>query len=174
MKFPPSNAISRVRKPLANAVARAVRSAGNHPYAVGVAGTLAECVAIAVPPAIPAVERETIIAHARDNPANRNALVAGDLLQRVDNGPLLQRPRNVRNHGFSIFRSAYHYGKAPLMSWLARAHYRLRNSAHTLLSYGHADPHGLRAARRCSIRESHHLRVRRRSMRAPATAHPGK
>lgn len=82
MKFPPINAISRLRKPLANAVAKVVRSTGNHPYAVGIAGTLAACVVIVVPLAILAVDRETIIAHARENSENLNALVAGDLERR--------------------------------------------------------------------------------------------
>ncbi|PRE47453.1 diguanylate cyclase [Burkholderia multivorans] len=82
INLPPANAISRARTLLSDFVGGVVRSTGNHPYAVGVSGTLAALIVIVVPLAIIAGDREKIIAHARENSENLNAVVAVDLERR--------------------------------------------------------------------------------------------
>ncbi|SDC57081.1 GGDEF domain-containing protein [Paraburkholderia lycopersici] len=73
---------SGFRKFASAVAAGLVRLTGNHPNAVGIAGTLAAIVVIVVPLAVVEGGRENVIARARENAENLNALVATDLEQR--------------------------------------------------------------------------------------------
>ena len=79
---PPAAGASRFRRFLSSVGAGIVRSTGDHPYRVGVGGTLAAAVVVAIPLAIMAGERDLAIAHARENSENLDALVAIDLERR--------------------------------------------------------------------------------------------
>jgi len=72
-------AASPRRHRLSRAMAGAARMIGNHPYAVGMAGTLAAIVVMIVPLAMMAVSRHEVIDHARETSENLNSIIALDL-----------------------------------------------------------------------------------------------